>query len=218
MKRSSAYKIQYDIRPAKQTERRILLDILKGSSEAGLDLSNYKYLGFGGFKFYDFEILFRHLGIKDMTSVEADKSLVPRCRFNKPFSFIELVQGSLSEYLDAAFFEKPLVAWLDYDSTLSRGVVDDIVTLSSKVPVGSFIFVTIDARMADGLRSLPSDQRIADLKEELQTFAVNPSTLDVEPNRFSRLCGARPVGCAGWLAFQQGGRGVRPPAPNFLSR
>jgi hypothetical protein len=68
MKRSSAYKVQYDIRPCKQTERRILLDILKIGSEAGLELSDYMYLGFGGFKFYDFEMVFRHLGIKSMTS------------------------------------------------------------------------------------------------------------------------------------------------------
>ena len=85
MKRSSAYKVPYDIRPSKQTERRILLDILKVGSECGLELAEYKYVGFGGFKFYDFEMLFRHLGVRNMTSVELDRTLIARCKYNKPF-------------------------------------------------------------------------------------------------------------------------------------
>jgi hypothetical protein len=160
------------------------LDILKIGSESGLALSEYKYLGFGGFKFYDFEMVFRHLGIRKMTSVELDETLIPRCKYNKPFEFIEMEIGKFSDYLDRAFFKTPMIAWLDYDSPLSKNVVDDILSLGGRVPVGSFVFVTIDGRMPRGLKLLPSEQQVADLREELQSFALDPQATDMEIDNF----------------------------------
>jgi hypothetical protein len=183
-KKSSAYKIPYDIRPSKQTERRIILDILKLGSEVGLKLSQYGYVGFGGYRFYDFEMLFRHLGIREMVSVEGDRSLVSRCNFNKPFNFIGVQPGAFSQFIEDATFRKPMVAWLDFDSPTSGDIKDDILSVGAKVPIGSFVFVTIDARMPDGLRRLRSRDRVADLREELQTFALNPSEAEVEPGAF----------------------------------
>src|SRR5207247_52963 len=126
---SSAYKIQYDVRTSKQTERRLLLDILRSAADVGISLRKYKYIGFGGVRFYDFEMLFRHLGILDMTSVELDDTLFPRCRFNKPFEFIDFQEGQLADYLGRNTFRKPLLAWLDYDSHISGKVIEDIRTL-----------------------------------------------------------------------------------------
>jgi len=186
MKKSSAYKVQYDLRPAKQAERRILLEILKLGAKSGLDPSNYKYLGFGGFKFYDFEMLFRHLGIQDMTSLEIDESLFPRCHFNKPFGFIETHQVSLGEYLGTSTFRKPLVAWLDYDCPLTRDVVDDLQTIGSKAPVGSFVFATIDARLPSDWQKYTPAQRVGILSDELGGFALNPSSSNVQPNNFPK--------------------------------
>lgn len=176
--------MQYDLRPAKQTERRILLDILKLGSESGLDISNYSYLGFGGFKFYDFEMLFRHLGIRHMISLEVDRTIFPRCVFNKPFSFIETHQESLGTYLERNNFRKRLIAWLDYDCALSREVVDDLQTIGAKVPIGSFVFATIDARMPEAWSTYSVPDRIAVLREELQEFALNPSSSDVQSTSF----------------------------------
>ena len=153
------------------------LDILKLGAESGLNLSSYGYVGFGGYKFYDFEILFRHLGIRDMTSIEGDRSIVARCEFNKPFSFIEIKSNTFSRFIGRATFNNPMVGWLDFDSPISRDIVDDVLAVGAKVPVGSFIFVTIDA---EGLRVQPLRQRLADLREELQAFALNPSSTDVE--------------------------------------
>lgn len=184
MKVSSAYKIQYDIRPAKQTERRVLLDILRAAADVGFDLRKYKYIGFGGFKFYDFEMLFRHLGIRDMTSVELDDSLFARCRFNKPFSFIDFQEGLLGDYLGRTIFQKPLVAWLDYDCHISGKVIEDIRTISAKAPVGSFVFVTIDARISDGMREFSPAERLAAVRDEYGDFALVVNSEDLEPAKF----------------------------------
>jgi hypothetical protein len=184
MKKSSAHEIPYDIRPSKQTERRILLDILKLAGEVGTGFSQYQYVGFGGFKFYDFEMLFRHVGVRDMISIERDRSIFARCKFNRPFKFIEMKNCPLSEYVEQCVFRKPIVAWLDYDSRLSRDIVDDVSTIGAKAPVGSFVFVTIDARMPNGMRGLPTEQRLAGLREDYQAFALNPTDRDVEPAQF----------------------------------
>jgi hypothetical protein len=163
-----------------------MLDILKSGSEAGLKLSTYQYIGFGGFKFYDFEMLFRHVGIRDMISVEQDNALISRCKFNKPFNFITIVESSLATFLATATFRKPVVAWLDYDWGLSAEVVADVLTLGGKVPVGSFVFVTIRADLPAGLARLKPDQRVADLREELQDLALIRDNSDVENANFPR--------------------------------
>jgi hypothetical protein len=161
-----------------------LLDILRIGSEVGLDLRKYHYLGFGGFRFYDFEMLFRHLGIRDMTSVELDETLYPRCRFNKPFSFIQFEEGHLSDYLEKATFRKPLVAWLDYDCVLSNDVVEDIRSISAKAPVGSVLFATVDARIPEGMRAQGSEARFAAVKEEYHEFALVTRADELEPDRY----------------------------------
>lgn len=183
MKVSSAYKVQYDIRPSKQTERRLLLDILRTSSEIGINWQNYKYVGFGGFRFYDFEMLFRHLGIKDMASIELDKTLFKRCKFNKPYDFIDFEEGMLSDFLDEAVFRKPIVAWLDYDCNMSSSVARDVETLCAKVPLGSFIFATVDARIPDGMRSETPTQRLASVQDEYRDGSI-ANAEDLETDNF----------------------------------
>jgi len=198
MKISSAYKVQYDIRPSKQTERRVLLDILRAAADVGFDWRRYKYVGFGGYKFYDFEMLFRHLGIRDMTSIELDKSLFARCRFNKPFSFIEFHEGLLGDYLEEATFRKPLVAWLDYDCHISDSVIEDVRVISAKAPVGSFIFITVDARISEGMRQLAPSRRLARVKDEYGEFALVTNSDDLSPNNFP-LFAERAL----WAALQE---------------
>lgn len=48
MKESTASYIAYDLRPAKQAERRILLDFLKCANEVGITISDCRYVGMGG--------------------------------------------------------------------------------------------------------------------------------------------------------------------------
>ncbi len=172
MRVSSAYKVQYDVRPSKQAERRVILDILRCAAEVGIQLDQYKYLGFGGVRFYDFEMIFRHLGIRDMTSLEIDDSLFARCRFNKPFGFIDFRTMSLSDYLDETVFKKPVVAWLDYDCVLTGSVIGEMRRICAAAPLGSFVFATIDAKAPPGLANLKPAIRLETVKDEYGEFAL----------------------------------------------
>jgi len=83
--------ISYDLRPAKQTERRILLDFLKCANECGMTISDCRYVGMGGTAFYDFHLMHRFLGVNRMTSLERfchknqAKGLSKRMKADLPF-------------------------------------------------------------------------------------------------------------------------------------
>jgi len=51
---SSSYRVQYDLRPAKQVERRMIIDALQRLSTAGFPITDYQYTGFGAIYFVDF--------------------------------------------------------------------------------------------------------------------------------------------------------------------
>ena len=82
MARSTASFISYDLRPSKQSERRILLDVLKIAGDCGLPISDYRYVGMGANRFYDFLLIHRYIGIRNMVSLEHDPIMYKRSIFN----------------------------------------------------------------------------------------------------------------------------------------
>ena len=69
----SALSVQFDLpRPAKQVERRMLVDAFQRLQQAGFSIRDYRYVGFGSIHFVDFLIFYKLLGISDMLSVEHD--------------------------------------------------------------------------------------------------------------------------------------------------
>src|SRR4051794_25050618 len=88
--RSTARFIPYDLRPAKQSERKILVDLLKTGGDIGLPIGDYRYVGMGANRFYDFLMLHKHLGICSMVSLEHDPKMFKRAAFNVPYNFIDV--------------------------------------------------------------------------------------------------------------------------------
>ena len=115
MKPSTATFIPYNLRPAKQAERRILLDFLQSASEVGLPVSNCRYVGMGGTMFYDFHLMHRFLGINRMVSLERDSDIHPRCKFNCPFDFINVENETAATFLARDKNNVPTIYWFDYD-------------------------------------------------------------------------------------------------------
>jgi hypothetical protein len=144
MKRSTASFIAYDLRPAKQAERRILLDFLKCANEAGISVSDCRYVGMGGTKFYDFHLLHRFIGVCRMVSLERDPALHTRAVFNCPYDFIDVQPRTVADFLASDLDETPTVYWLDYDDGISAEITADIMSMGARIKVGSFAFVTAD--------------------------------------------------------------------------
>ena len=141
--RSSAGSVSYDLRPAKQTERRILLDLFGIGRACGLELSGYRYVGMGANRFYDYLLLHRYLGIHNMVSLEHDSNMVERARFNAPYGFIEVREQSTTDFILLDEFDGRSIYWFDYDGAIDTEIIADIYSLGTAVSPGDFIFVTV---------------------------------------------------------------------------
>lgn len=202
MTNSIARHVAYDLRPSKQTERMLIADILKLVSNTGMAIQTYPYVGLGGTVFYDFQILFRYLGIRRMTSLEHSEQMLERCEFNKPYRFIDIFHGSTGEYIAAKGFPKPALVWFDYDWRLSSMVTSDIEALGSSLPIGSIFFVTLCSEPPKSFqeKTLDAEGKVAWLQDELQSAAADPKTTDVSNSRF-RFYVERVVKSAAKYAF-----------------
>ena len=82
---STARYVSYDLRPAKQCERKMMLDSFSAAMEAGFAIPDYRYVGMGGNRFYDFILIHKYLGIDKMVSLEHDEKMLTRARYNCPY-------------------------------------------------------------------------------------------------------------------------------------
>jgi len=86
----SALSVQYDLRPAKQVERRMFVDAFQRLAQAGFEIRDYQYTGFGSIFFVDFIIFHKLLGISKMLSIEHDERIETRVKFNCPFECVDV--------------------------------------------------------------------------------------------------------------------------------
>jgi len=169
--RSTASHLSYDLRPAKQSERRMLLDILKSAGDIGLPISRYRYVGMGANRFYDFLLIHRYLGLTSMVSLEHDPKMLDRAEFNCPYDFIKVIGESAATFLGYDTYTDPTITWFDYDGGLSPQIVRDIVDLGVKTKVGDFAFVTVYGGPPRALEALNAEARLAWLQDEMRAVS-----------------------------------------------
>ena len=186
MVRSTAHFISYDLRPAKQSERTILLDLLRLASDAGLPIKNYRYVGMGANRFYDFLLMHKYLGITNMVSVEHDPVMFQRAQFNCPYSFIDVQNTTTEEFITSDRFEDPTIVWFDYDGGIGTTIIEDIMSLGTKLKVGDLCFVTVYGGPPGILSRKNTTERYEWIKEELGDIGASVLKEDVENSTFVR--------------------------------
>ena len=184
MPKSSAVSIPYDIRPSKQIERRIILDLLTTAAANGFPIASSKYVGMGGIKFFDFIMFHRYLGLVDFVSLEHDSGLLNRCNYNKPFESVTVYDGSFSDFITDFRSSAPHIFWIDYDYGLSGDLKDDLLSVGSKLPANSFLFLTVDGEPKRAMAKASSDVRLNDFREELGYFLGEKALNDFEDDQF----------------------------------
>lgn len=137
-------KIDYSLRPAKSTERWMLLEAL-GRLSVFAPLATYQYVGFGSPFFVDFRLFHRRLAITRMVSIEKEVDYRARFEFNKPFDCIEMLWGDSAEMLSEVDWSLPTIAWLDYDYKLETSVLGDLDRVADKAKHGDCLIATVDA-------------------------------------------------------------------------
>lgn len=164
----SYLKVSYDLRPAKQVERRMIMDTLQILNGSGFPLRDYQYVGFGSIYFVDFVLFHKILGINKLISIEADKSITNRVKFNKPFDIIDIRMEYASDVIGKLDRDQKIILWLDYDTRLSESIINDITLATYTLCSGSIIIVTVDARPPEN-GDKPSDWQMY-FEEQAEKF------------------------------------------------
>lgn len=143
---SESYKkVNYLLRLRKQIERKMIIELLQKINTI-LPLHKYYYIGFGSVYFADFILFHKYLNMKNLISLEKDKTKKRRFEFNKPYKFIQLKMKSSTEYMrNGMNWSRPLLIWYDYDFTLDDDIINDIEYVVTRIKTNDIFFLTVDA-------------------------------------------------------------------------
>jgi len=141
--RNSFLTVHYELRPAKQVERRMIIDALRMISLAGFPIDDYQYTGLGSIFFVDFILFHKFLGITDMVNAEHSSSQ-RRVVFNQPYDFIRTEFAQIGDVIPSLSADKKHLLWLDYDDILRRTHIEDILLAMTYLTAGSILLITID--------------------------------------------------------------------------
>ena len=140
----SYLRVHYELRPAKQVERRMIIDALQLLSLAGFEIRDYQYTGMGSIYFVDFILFHKLLGISRMLCVEHAAQITKRMRFNKPFDCIQVEMKPIGDIIPTLSREFKHLLWLDYDSIVCRSHLADIALAATYLTPGSLLLLTLD--------------------------------------------------------------------------
>lgn len=169
MSQPSFHRVDYSLRTNKHIERKLVFEQLARIA-AAFPLSTYRYIGLGSMWFVDFILAHRLLGVGSMWSIERNDG-ADRAEFNKPYDCIEVKRGSVSTVLgamDSSDWNRPSMAWFDYDGRCDTDVRDDCDKYLRNAAVGSVIVMTVNAhrnsyRPGTGLTKDPAVQTLREI-------------------------------------------------------
>lgn len=136
--------IDYRIRPAKNVERKMLLEICSRMG-AVQELSKYRYVGMGSIYFVDFSLFHRAFGIDSMISLEGREGLIDRCDWNRPFDCIDVWPTSVEAALAELRSEVPTIMWLDYEDKLDAPILGQLSEACEVLAPRSILIATVNA-------------------------------------------------------------------------
>jgi hypothetical protein len=187
MATSSFEKINYNLRPNKCIERKMMCEAL-GRLSFLEHLHKYRYIGFGSPYFADFILFHKNLGIKDLVSIEKEEGKKNRFEFNIPYSGIKMHYGQSETILPNLQLElKKNILWLDYDDRISTFMFSDVDTFFFNTKPGSFFILSVNVE--EERMSLNSTDLVnkATLKEFRLNELINRIGKDRLPNEYSNL-------------------------------
>lgn len=154
--------IPYNLRINKAVERQTFTDLLCRINEYH-SISTYSYISFGGPYLEDFKIMHNLFNMQDLVSIEGNPYVYKRQIFNKPNTYIKLVNDISTSFIERTSFEKETIFWLDFTSVEQLGEqLYDFFLAIQKTPLNSIIKITLNAHVS----SLLSKEKLAPLLDE----------------------------------------------------
>lgn len=140
----SYHRVDYRLRLNKAVQRKMMCDAFRRLSLFG-PLRKYQYVGFASPFYSDFVLFHKALGVTDMINVEKVASDAPRMDFNRPFGTIQCLYGTSASVLPTLPWRNRAIVWLDDDLDLGPEMIEDIGTVCSRAPSGTFFVVSFRA-------------------------------------------------------------------------
>ena len=189
----------YHLRPNKAVDRNLFIESLVHLRKM-VNISEYRYIGFGSYEFDEFKSIYRTLGIEDLHSIEMDPEVYKRQMFNRPYSFIQLYNKTFGEYIDEDYDgAKKSIVWADFtEANKKNSQCQDISNISSKMGEGDILRITLNANptgISTGGKQTcnvaPEERkkiRLNALKEELSEYMPDGACADdLTHNRYPLL-------------------------------
>jgi hypothetical protein len=140
--------INYDLRPAKSTERKILIDLLRELCQK--HSNEYRYAGMGSTYFTDFKLFHKELHIPKLFSFEKDRHIQKRVEYNKPFHCVNIImKESTQALLDIEDWAEKYIFWMDYDDPLETFMFVDTDIIFRKLTKGSVFLMSCNQILRD---------------------------------------------------------------------
>lgn len=143
--------VAYHLRPNKHVERHLFVDLLDHVDRWN-PISSYLYVGFGGVYFEDFKLLHAHFGVDKMLSIENQRWVFERQKFNVPYGCIHPKNLDSSDFIrDVERFRirykvANILCWLDYATSAElAGQLNEIKSVLPNLAANDVLKVTLPA-------------------------------------------------------------------------
>lgn len=182
----SYLKVNYQIRPAKNIERKMMSETLSHLSEF-CRVKSYRYIGMGSTFYSDFSLFHRNLGLAPMYSIQKHYGDESRFDFNIPLGCVENKFGDSTQVLpEFQWQEIPTIVWLDYDEALAPYMLEDIGYLTGVLYPSSVLIATVRSKGND-FGEHPKE-RLEKLREILQDkLPINITQSNVVNESFHKV-------------------------------
>jgi hypothetical protein len=179
----NASTIPYQLRPHKAIDRNLMISILKKLDRySGIDLEQYRYVGFGGAFLDDFKLMHLEFGIHHMDCIEGDKHAYSRQQFNNPYRFLNLYLTSSTDYISGTNFkyDKSQFFWLDYAEPGSiKQQLLDIELLAEKLIAFDILKVTFNAKASSFASSHAINEKDPQLNSKIVELLKKDQTYEL---------------------------------------
>jgi hypothetical protein len=184
----SAGTIPYHLRQNKAVERNLFIDLLSRINRYR-NISTYKYISMGGPFLEDFKLLHSQLRMNDFVCIEMDQNVHERQSFNKPFSYLKLVNSSMGDFITNSYFgDSPCVVWLDYANPKQlHDQLNEFSSLLGKLKLYDVVKITLNANIQTlgekGVGDERWEHRLNNLKSRMGPyFPANTDLLKLRQN------------------------------------
>lgn len=171
--------VDYSNRPSKSLIRYRIFDITEEKfNPQHLPHEDISYITFSGYNFIDSKEFYRRFNIRNIYSIENDERRYRRAKFNRPYDFIDVINGRVEDFIDNRYksvIKTRKIIYLDYESRFNDIIIQDLDALFSSgfFDRSSLLFITFNMRFKrkkltpEVLKIIPNDIKT---KEAFKTW------------------------------------------------